>query len=78
MRDDPEERCDDPAVPLARNTARQAQESLFTRPASLRGATATALTFVACGGKGEHTTVVVFRVVRPCARRSIYTWSYTP
>ena len=37
----------------------------------------TALTFVACGGKGEHTTVVVFRVVRPCARRSIYTWSYT-
>ena len=68
MLGNPEERCDDPAVPASqpgkRNQARQAQESLFKRRA-LRGATATALTFVAYGGKGEHSTVVVSSRVRP-------------
>jgi hypothetical protein len=63
MPGNPEERCDDPAVPASRHgkrsQARQAQESLFKRRA-LRGATATALTFIAYGGKGEHSTVVVF------------------
>lgn len=66
MLGNPEERCDDPAVPVMdhalahdpRNPVRQAQESLFKRRA-MRGVTATALTFVAYGGKGEHSIVVV-------------------
>lgn len=78
----PEERCDDLAVPAMshgpRNPVRQAQESLFKRRAT-HGVTATALTFCRVWRKRRALDCRGgFALSGRIVRRSSFTWSYTP